>query len=77
MNTINNVAVVEGKSVVALDGSVGVSAIAAATLTIERMTWLRMSASFVLIFRLMDSSASKHSSCKKIHICIVGVVHGY
>ena len=45
-------------------GSSGTSASAAATFIIERITWLRISASLVLIFRLIDSRASKHSSCK-------------
>ena len=52
-------------------GSSGTSASAAATFIIERITWLRISASLVLIFRLIDSRASKHSSCKyKIQIMI-------
>ena len=52
-------------------GSSGTSASAAATFIIERITWLRISASLVLIFRLIDSRASKHSSCKyKIQMMI-------
>ena len=52
-------------------GSSGTSASAAATFIIERITWLRISASLVLILRLIDSRASKHSSCKyKIQIMI-------
>ena len=43
----------------------GISATAAETFIIDNITWLRMSASFVFIFLLIDCKASKHSSCKK------------
>ena len=51
-------------------GSSGTSASAAATFIIERITWLRISASLVLILRLIDSRASKHSSCNISNVYI-------
>ena len=60
---------------VAEEGSGGTSkASAFATLIIDRMTWLRISASLDMIFSWMDFNASKHSSWKKIrHECLLNV----